>query len=48
VVLGEDRQLQLKRRTFAERRLDPDAGAARLNNLFNNGDGYLAKFPCDD
>jgi len=45
---GVDWQLHLKRCTFAERRLDPDAAAVHLNNLFGNGDCYLTKFPCDN
>ena len=37
-VFGEDRQLHLKRRTFAEHRLDPDAAAVHLHNLLGNGE----------
>src|SRR5262249_60696425 len=32
------RQLHLKRRTFAERRLDPNAAAVHLHNLLGNGE----------
>jgi len=32
-VFGVDWQLHLKRRTFAERRLHPDAAAVHLHNL---------------
>src|SRR5262249_5960311 len=37
-VRGSDRQLHVKRRTFAERRYDPDAAAVHLHNLLGNGE----------
>src|SRR5262245_27558677 len=33
-----DWQLHLKRRTFAERRLDPDVAAVHFHNLFGDGE----------
>src|SRR5215470_17686008 len=37
-VFGVDRQLHLKRRTFAERRLHPNAAAMHFHNLLGDGE----------
>src|SRR5262249_32984699 len=37
-VFGVDRQLHLKRRTFAERRLHPNAAAMHFDNLLGDGE----------